>query len=139
MIKTNLFNFDNSIDTKYSINVNIPQYLPKNECPNLVDCVDTRKYQELIADINSSCISDQEKEFLKLAASRHFVFNYAKIADYYAHASKEMQSLMEDSALVIIDFNDAIANGYVNLSDRIMNIVNKSDEYKEKLVKYQED
>ena len=42
-------------------------------------------------------------------------------ADYYAHASKEMQELMEDSALVIIDFGKAIEKGYIRLSDEIRN------------------
>ena len=30
-----------------------------------------------------------------------------------------MQELMEDSALVIIDFDDAIAKGYVQLSKQV--------------------
>ena len=30
---------------------------------------------------------------------------------------------MERSALVIIDFNDAIANGYVQMSEKINNIM----------------
>ena len=45
-------------------------------------------------------------------------------ADYYAHATPEMQKLMENSALVIIDINDAIANGYVNFSNLIKDISN---------------
>ena len=47
---------------------------------------------------------------------RHYVFNYAVIAEYYANASEEMQRLMEKSALVIIDVDDAIANGYAKIS-----------------------
>ena len=42
-----------------------------------------------------------------------------KIADYYANSSKEMQELMEKSALVIIDFESAIQLGYVKLNDTI--------------------
>ena len=61
------------------------------------------------------------RQFLRQAAARHTVFDYAKIADYYAHASKEMQELMEDSALVIIDFGKAIEKGYIRLSDEIRN------------------
>jgi hypothetical protein len=57
-----------------------------------------------------------EKQFLIEAAKRHTVFNYRNIAEYYANASEEMQRLMEKSALVIIDFDDAIANGYVKMS-----------------------
>ena len=56
-----------------------------------------------------------------MAAYRHTKFNYKNIAEYYAHANKEMQGLMEDSALVIIDFDKAIENGYVKLSEDIAN------------------
>jgi hypothetical protein len=70
-------------------------------------------------EIDASNLSYDEKNFLIDAARRHTVFNYEKIADYYAHASKEMQQLMERSALVIIDFEKAIEYGYVKLSDDI--------------------
>ena len=60
---------------------------------------------------------DEEKEFLIEAAKRHNRFNYRNIAEYYAQASPEMQQLMERSALVIIDIDDAIANGYATLND----------------------
>ena len=51
------------------------------------------------------------------------VFNYRKVAEYYAAASEEMQNLMEKSALVIIDYNDAIMNGYTKLSDQIKKMI----------------
>ena len=76
----------------------------------------------------SSLVNEPEKEFLRHAAARHLVFNYSKIADYYAHTSPEMQRLMEKSALVIIDFDDAIANGYVRLSENIKRIMDVSGE-----------
>ena len=60
---------------------------------------------------------------MKIAAYRHYVFNYDKIAEYYACASKEMQELMEESALVIVDINDAIMNGYVVASKKIDSII----------------
>ena len=72
---------------------------------------------------------EEEKEFLRLAATRHIVFNYARIADYYAHSNKEVQKLMEESALVIIDINDAIANGYVKLSKNIEKIMRETGRY----------
>ena len=107
---------------KYSRSVNIPQYLPSAVKPSIDSLCNTSKHGQLIYDINHSNVSDEEKEFLRLAASRHIVFNYDNIADYYAHASAEMQELMEKSALVIIDFDDALANGYVKLSGRIKEI-----------------
>ena len=70
-------------------------------------------------EIQRSNVSIEEKNFLIDAARRHNVFDYSKIADYYAHASKEMQELMEKSALVIIDFEKAIELGYVKLNDNI--------------------
>ncbi len=79
-------------------------------------CIDRQKANELVAEIQASGVTDEEKEFLCSAAMRHNVFNYAIIAEYYANASHEMQKLMEKSALVIIDVDDAIANGYAKLS-----------------------
>ena len=71
-------------------------------------------------------MSDEEKQFLRFAASRHLEFNYSLIADYYAHATPEMQELMEQSALVILDIDDAIANGYIKLSENIQQILKES-------------
>lgn len=119
----NLFGIEEEVDTKYTGKVSIPQYLPKNEKPNLYELCNTYKYDKLINKIKASNLSEEEKKFLMVAASRHIVFNYSKIADYYAHSSKEMQELMEESALVIIDIDDAIANGYVKLSKNIEKIM----------------
>lgn len=113
-------------DNKYSKKIEAPQYLPKKDKPAIVELWSFKKYAELISKIDKSNVSEDEKKFLKLAATRHIVFNYSKIADYYAHSNKEMQELMEESALVIIDFDDAIANGYVKLSKRINEIMEES-------------
>ena len=111
------------VDNKYTTKVSIPQYLPSMDCPRLKDVTNLDKYIELLQNINKSNISEEEKEFLRLAATRHIVFNYSKIADYYAHATKDVQELMEQSALVIIDVKDAIANGYVKLNNGIKSIL----------------
>ena len=113
-------------DIKYSKKIEVPQYLPSKVKPHIISLMDIEKYSKLIRNINTSSVSEEEKKFLRLAASRHIVFNYAKIADYYAHASKEMQELMEQSALVILDIDDAIANGYVKLSKDIEKLINDS-------------
>lgn len=121
-------NTDDKTDKKYSTKVNIPQYLPSKIKPKIWQLCDKTKYNELVRNITTSDISEEEKEFLMFAATRHIVFNYAKIADYYAHASAEMQRLMEESALVIIDVDDAIANGYMRLSRNIKKLLEDSDE-----------
>lgn len=126
----NIFGFyESEEDKKYTTKVDIPQYLPSGDCPHLEDCVDTTKYYELIKNIDNSNVSENEKKFLKLCATRHIVFTYSKIADYYAHASKEMQELMEQSALVIIDFNDAIANGYIKYSKAVEELMKNTGKY----------
>lgn len=114
-------------DGKYTKKISIPQYLPSKYPPKLFELMDSNKYHTLLSNIAVANISDDEKEFLRLAASRHIIFNYGKIADYYAHATPEMQRLMEQSALVIIDIDDAIANGYVKLSSDIRKLISEGN------------
>lgn len=114
-------------DTKYSRSIQIPQYEPKNRQPLIQELYDRRKYSRLCKEANDAYaagkITDEEMAFLKFAASRHIVFRYDAVADYYAHASADMQKLMEDSALVIVDIDDAIMNGYVETTERIREII----------------
>lgn len=112
----------------YTKTIQIPQYTPSKVAPPLTSLADYTKYSKLVRDIEKSNVTDEEKKFLKYAATRHIVFTYSRIADYYAHASAEMQDLMEKSALVILDVDDAIANGYVKLSKDIENIMKTSGE-----------
>ena len=142
MKEFDLFGIEETIenDKRYTAKVQIPHYQPKNDKPSIHSLVDDRKYKELVNQISKSSLPEEEKEFLKIAATRHYGFNYSRIADYYAQASKDMQELMEKSALVIIDIDDAIANGYVTLSKNIEKIVRKSgDVSKSKGDKYTEE
>lgn len=109
---------------KYAQKAKIPQYEPTGDMPEIADLVDVSKQKELVEEINSADIPQDVKDFLILAAQRHNVFNYRNIAEFYAHQSAEVQRLMEKSALVIIDINDAIANGYVKLTKTIQDIIN---------------
>lgn len=110
---------------EYTKKICVPQYIPKmaEKYKGVKEIIDATKCKQLIKEINASNVSDAEKEFLKYAAMRHIKFDYGAIAEYYCHASKEMQELMEKSALVIVDVDDAIANGYVRLSKRIREII----------------
>lgn len=125
------FNFDieeESVeDDKYTTEVNIPQYEITGDVPKIEDLVDMEKAQELINEIWQSDVTDEEKVFLVEAAKRHCVFNYRNIAEYYAQASVEMQRLMERSALVIIDVDNAIADGYAKLKSDIDELMEESD------------
>ena len=116
--------FDNSNDEKtddlYTKKIDAPVYEITGEKPSLSDMVNTEKYDELIQEIESADISDEDKKMLKIASTRHIICNYHNMAEYYAHADEKVQSLMEKNALVIIDFNSAIENGYVALSKNVI-------------------
>lgn len=103
----------------YSDKIAVPTYEPRNKKPQIEDLYDDEKAMDLIADIKESKLPQAEKEFLMASASRHIVFNYSNIADFYAHSSKECQELMEKSALVIVDYKQAIENGFVHLTAQI--------------------
>lgn len=106
-------------DESYTKKVDIPTYEPKGDKPEVTELYNDSRTFELVANIKDSNLPQAEKDFLMLAAGRHTVLNFESIANYYAHSSKECQELMEDSALVIIDFEKALELGYVTLSEKI--------------------
>ena len=122
-INMELFDFNKlgtgSGENPYTQKINIPQYEITGEKPDILELVDDEKTNNLIEEIKKSNVTKKEKDFLIQGAQRHLIFKYKKIAEYYANASKEMQKLMEKSALVIIDFDNAIANGYVRMKSEI--------------------
>ena len=106
-------------DTNYSRKIESPLYEIKGDKPSLGELVDTKNRDKLLSEIEESEVNPTLKEFLREAAQRHSVFNFEKIAEFYAHSSKEEQELMENSALVIVDFDKAIERGFINLSKDI--------------------
>jgi hypothetical protein len=108
-------------EKKYTTKIDAPIYEPKNQKPHILELYDNQKTKRLIRDIDQSNLPTEEKMFLVDAARRHTIFNYEKIADYYANSSKEMQHFMERSGLVIIDFEKAIEYGYVKICEDIKN------------------
>lgn len=106
--------------SKYTAAVNVPQYQPTGERPattSLLDRTRTRSLQNRIQATPG--LPDDVREFLLYAAERHTVFDYRLIAEFYAQADAQTQQLMEDSALVIIDVEDAIRLGYVKMMDAL--------------------
>jgi hypothetical protein len=104
---------------RYTTKIESPIYTPKGEKPEPLELFDDTKASALADKIAAAELSDEVRLFLHVAAQRHVVFNYQKIAEFYAHAPKEIQELMEDSALVIIDFKKAIENGFVTMTKEI--------------------
>lgn len=109
------------VDTnnEYTKKITAPTYEVRGEKPLYSEMYDLTKYNELVEKIDNSNLNEEQKEFLRLGATRHIVFNYENIAEYYAHAEAEEQDHIENSAMVIIDFEKAIENGYVKLKQEI--------------------
>ena len=108
--------------SEYSSKIEAPTYTPKGEKPPIDALFNREKMDSLLVKIDEANIPSAEKRFLTMAAARHVVFDYHQIAEFYCHATPEVQALMEDSALVIIDFDKAIEQGYVQLSKRLAEI-----------------
>jgi hypothetical protein len=119
MKQATMFGPEEPESQKYSAKIEAPIYEPKRPAPDVRTLCNDGKTKQLIREIDESGLPENEKAFLRAAAHRHSVFNYESVADYYAQATPEMQQLMERSALVIIDFDAAIENGFVKLCDDI--------------------
>jgi len=114
--------------TNYTTKIASPVYTPKKDTPPLLSELFTlEKYESLVKEIKDKKLPREIELFLISAASRHIVFNYENIAEFYCHQSNSIQDLMEKSALVIIDFNKAIENGLVKLTEDIQAIIDQNN------------
>ena len=109
-------------ETRYTTATGSPIYVPKDRRPHVLELRHNPRAAMLLQAIERSGVTPDEKQFLADAVHRHMIFNYELIADYYAHATPEMQRLMEASALVIIDVDQAIELGYVRLCSTLRNL-----------------
>ena len=113
----------------YTDKVSTPKYEPKKDkAPPLSDLFFTDKYFELIKQIKEKKLPADVELFLTMAASRHIVFNYENIAEFYCHQNVDVQNLMEKSALVIIDFDKAIEEGFVKLTKEINDNLDENED-----------
>lgn len=113
---------------KYTTKITVPIYEIKGKKPEISEIVDRSKTLQLLSDIEQAELPDDLREFLVAAAERHTRFNYENIAEFYAHADEPLRKLMRDSALVIVDYDAAIENGYVKLTKELMELSEDNDE-----------
>jgi sporulation protein YlmC with PRC-barrel domain len=119
---------DDEEDGKYTAKVEAPTYEITGIKPDVMDLYNPEKTIELVNEIMTSSASDIEKAFLIAAANRHTVFDYQLIAEYYAQSNADIQDLMEKSAIVIIDYNDAISRGFFRMTEDIRNSIEADDD-----------
>ena len=115
------------LENPYSTKLESPVYEPRGEKPAESDLVDTTKVDALLAEIDAADdVPDDVREILRVCAYRHAVIDFELMAEYYAHAPKRVQELMENNALVIIDFENAIRNGFVKMTADLQAIYDKN-------------
>lgn len=107
----------------YSRNPGAVQYEPKNTNHKVEDLfVRDSRFDKAIDGLHNSGL----KELLKLRAAVFTSFNYSKIADYYAYqATQEEKLLIEQLALVLLDRDNLIKNGFADL---LADIVDKPEQ-----------
>jgi hypothetical protein len=116
----------------YTHKIEPPIYTATGDCPDVAALTDSTRYTELLSHISSAGMPDDVQRFLAAAATRHIVFDYQDIAEYYCHATQEVQTLMEDSALVIIDYDRAVELGYVQVCTRLRELAGAALEAKDR-------
>lgn len=113
----------------YSAKIEAPVYEPKRDTPPAIsEMVDSSRADSLVAKIKAMELPDDVRKFLELSAMRFVEFRFDNIAEYYCHAPKEVQEMMEELALVIIDFGKATELGFVKLTDTFRELMKAEDE-----------
>lgn len=114
----------------YSKSMKHIQYVPTmREKISAESCYNIKKYHELKEEIQEKDLPKDIKKMLLLAATRHIVFNYQLLAEFYSQADKDVQELMEKSGLVIIDFDDAMENGYVEFTETLKELKYEAENF----------
>lgn len=121
--------FTNDCDAGiYSKSMSHLQYVPTmREKVSAERCYNTEKYEQLKRKIKETELPKDIQKMLLLAATRHIIFNYQMLAEFYSQADKKVQELMEESGLVIIDFDDAMENGFVELTQTLKELRNEAE------------
>lgn len=101
-----------------------PIYEIQGEEPTIAECINLEDVALKIDKINKAKISKEQKTMLMACAYRFANIHFGNMAEYYAHQNKEMQKLMEDLALVIVDFGKAIEMNLVEMDARMEKIYN---------------
>ncbi len=108
---------------KYVRTLASPVYKVRGKKPSFKQMYDTTRADAARERIKATGLDVPTKKFLLEAAGRLAEFNFANIAEFYAHSEKPVQELMEDLALVIVDADRAIELGYLTLTKEISGLV----------------
>ncbi len=107
----------------YSRKIESPVYTPTGlKIDDVRTLYDDTEVQDIEAHIAVADIPDDVRDMLMKAAQRFRRFDFGRVAEYYSQCTDPVvRALMERAAMVIVDFKQAIENGFVVLAEDIMN------------------
>lgn len=105
--------------SKYTDLIKAPIYEITGEKPKISTLYNNEKSEKYIKLIKEKNFNNQIEVFLIESAKRLIEFDYKKIAEFYSHSNKDVQDIMEKLALVIIDYDKAYENGYIEISNKL--------------------
>lgn len=113
--------YEDDVEEKYTDLVKGLIYEPTEGCaPSVLMLADTADADALKEKLSSyDGLTDDERDYLELAAQRFVKFDYEAAADYYASASPQMQEAMEAAKLVIVDTGATVENAAKDFVQRI--------------------
>ena len=96
----------------------------------LFEMVNTKRYKDALRAIDEvKDISDEEREFFKLAATRFIEFNFTPIAEQYCVSTPQARVLFEKLALVYVSTTQAIANALIDCDNGFREYVDEANRY----------
>lgn len=134
MVEENLFDTPEP-KRRYSPSMYFPVFDPAvdGKQHQLHELVNTRRYKEasrMVAEaFDSGKITDEEREFLDLAATRFVEFNFTAIAEQYCVSSPAARELFEKLCLVYVSTTKAIMNTLVECDNAFREYVDKATKY----------
>lgn len=124
------FDLDQGDDDTYTGKTEGLIYEPADEKPEAFEMYDLSETQSLQRELNKLNIGIEFKEMLEAAAYRFAVFDYSKIADYYANGTDQEKKAIELLEMVIVDRGGKIekaATKFVDDSEKEMSYARRPD------------
>lgn len=96
----------------------------------MYELVNTKRYREALRAIDDvKDITDEEREFFKLAAARFIEFNFTPITEQYCVSSPAARKLYEKLALVYVSTTKAIANALIDCDNGFREYVEAANKH----------
>jgi len=120
------------VKRRYSPSMYYPIFDPSTDGVHhqMFELARTGRYKEALRAIDEAKdISDEEREFFKLAAARFIEFNFTAIAEQYCVSSPAARELYEKLALVYVSTTQAISNALIECDNAFREYVDEANRH----------